>query len=150
MFQNYLRIALRNLSRNKLFSIVNIFGLATGMACSLLIFLWVRDERSFDRFNVNADKIYRLTAKLGDAEAAVVPPPLAAAIKSEIPGVKNATRLSALHRIVTVGTKKFDEKRMYFADSNFLNMFSYPLLKGNPTKVLSSPNAVVLTVATAI
>jgi predicted permease len=150
MFQSYLRIALRNLSKKKLFSIVNIFGLATGMACSLLIFLWVRDERSFDRFNTKADKIYRITARLGDVEAAVAPPPLAAAIKAEIPHVKNATRLSALRKVITVETKKFDENRIYFADSNFLKIFSYPLLEGNLASVLSSPNAVVLTEATAI
>lgn len=150
MFQNYLRTALRNLWKNKLFTAVNVFGLATGMACSLLIFLWVQDERSFDRFNTKAAKTYRVTAKLGDVEAAVVPPPLAAAIKAGIPGVENATRLSALHKMITVGTKKFDEKRIYFADSNFLKIFSYPLLEGNPTRVLTSPDAVVLTEATAI
>ncbi|MCU7549363.1 ABC transporter permease [Chitinophagaceae bacterium LB-8] len=150
MFRNYLKTALRNLIRNKLFTTVNVFGLATGMACSLLIFLWVQDELSFDRFNAKADKIYRITAKLADVEAAVVPPPLAAAIKAEIPGVENATRLSALHKIITVGTKKFDEKRIYYADSNFLKIFSYPLLKGNLTSVLTSPDAVVLTEATAI
>jgi putative ABC transport system permease protein len=150
MFQNYLRTALRNLSKNKLFSIVNIFGLATGMACSLLIFLWVQDERSFDRFNTKAIKIYRITAKVSNVDAAVVPPPLAAAIKAEIPGVENATRLSAFHKIITVGTKKFDEKRIYFADSNFLKIFSYPLLKGNLASVLTAQDAVVLTEATAI
>lgn len=150
MLENYLRTALRSFSRNKLFSVVNVFGLASGMACSLLIYFWVQDERSFDQFNANAKKIYRITATAGDVEAAVVPPPLAAAVQSEIPEIANATRLSALHKVITVGTKKFDEKRMYYADSNFLKIFSYPLLKGNPATVFTSPDAVVLTEATAL
>ncbi len=77
MFKNYFKTALRNLLRHKLFSGLNIFGLATGMACSILIFLWVQDELSFDKFNQGTDRIFRLTAKISDVEAAVVPPSLA-------------------------------------------------------------------------
>ena len=66
MLKNYFKIAVRNLLRHKLFSGLNIFGLATGMACSILIFLWVKDEMSFDKFNDNADRIFRITAKNAD------------------------------------------------------------------------------------
>jgi putative ABC transport system permease protein len=150
MLKNYLKIAIRNLWRHKFFSALNIFGLATGMACSILIFLWVQDETSFDSFNPNAGRTYRLTAKIFDQEAAVVPPALAYAIKKEIPGIKNVTRISSEHRMITIGAKKFDEKKMYYADSNFLQIFNYPLLKGNKADVLSSPHHAIITEETAI
>jgi len=150
MIRNYIKTAWRNLIRYKLFSGLNIFGLATGMACSILIFLWVLDELSFDKFNSNTDRIFRLTAKVSDVNAAVVPPALAQAIKTQVPAIKNATRLAAAQEMITVGTKKFDEKKMFYADSSFLQMFHYPLVQGNVATVLSSPNSVVITEATAI
>lgn len=150
MIKNYFKTAWRNLLRHKLFSGLNIFGLAAGMACSILIFLWVQDELSFDKFNTNADRIFRVTAKVSDVNAAVVPPALAHAMKMQIPAVKNASRIAAAQEMITVGTKKFDEKKMFYADSSFLQMFNYPLLKGNAATVLSSPNNVVITEATAI
>lgn len=149
MFRSYLKTAIRNLFRNKLFSSLNIFGLATGMTCSILIFLWVQDELSYDRFNTNAAHIYRLTARVGDIEAAVVPVPVAMAIRDNIPLVKNVTRLSALQSMVTVGTQKYEEKNIYYADSNFLRIFSYPLLLGDASRLLSEPGGVVLTVSGA-
>jgi predicted permease len=150
MLKNYFKTAFRNLLRYKLFSGLNMFGLATGMACSILIFLWVQDELSFDKFNENANRIFRLTAKVSDVNAAVVPPALADAMKTQIPAVKSATRIAAAQEMITVGKKKFDEKKMFYADSSFLQMFNYPLLKGNAATVLSSPNNVVITEATAI
>lgn len=150
MFKNYFKIAFRNLVKHSLFTGLNIFGLATGMACSILIFLWVQDEVSYDKFNTNADKMYRITAKLSEVESAVVPPPLAATIKAEIPFIKNATRLVALHKLITAGTKKFDEKNIYYVDTNFLSMFNYPLVKGSAATVLTALDAVVITEATAL
>jgi ABC-type antimicrobial peptide transport system permease subunit len=150
MFRNYLKTALRNMQRNKLFTGLNIFGLATGLASSILIFLWVKDEMSYDRFNPNAARIFRLSARVKDIETVVIPPAFTTYAKNEIPGIKNATRLVSLAKIITVGTKKFDEKQMYYADSNFLRIFNYPLLRGSSTGALSAPNTVVLTEATAI
>jgi len=138
------------MQRNRLFTGLNIFGLATGLACSILIFLWVKDELSYDRFNPGAERIFRLTGKVKDIEGAMMPPALTGVLKNEIPGIKNATRLVSLAKVITVGTKKFDEKYMYYADSNFLQIFNYPLLRGNSASVLSAPNTVVLTEATAI
>jgi predicted permease len=149
MLKNYFKTAFRNILRHRLFSGINIFGLATGMACSILIFLWVQDELSFDKFNHKADHVFRLTAKISGVEAAVVPPALAAAIKTQIPAIKNVTRIASAEEMITVGIKKFKEKNIYYADSNFLQIFNYPLLKGNIATVLSSPNGVVLTEATA-
>ncbi|CAL1519839.1 ABC transporter permease [Chitinophaga sp. MM2321] len=149
MFKNYFKIAFRNLVRHKLFTGLNIFGLAIGMASSILIFLWVQDELSYDKFNVHANNIYRLTTRLSDINAAVVPIPMAVTMKAEIPVIKNATRLSTLHSIVTIGNTKYDEKNIFYADTNFLQMFSYPLLEGNKATVLSRADGVVLTAKTA-
>lgn len=149
MLKNYLKTAFRNIARHKLFSGLNIIGLATGMACSILILLWVQDELSFDKFNRKPDHIFRVTSTISDMEAAVVPPSLAYAIKNQIPEVENATRISVLQKMITIGTKKFNEKRILYADSNFLQIFNYPLLKGNAATVLSLPNNVVITEATA-
>ena len=150
MFRNYFKTAFRNMGRNKLFTGLNIFGLATGLASSILIFLWVQDELSYDKFNPGADHIFRITARGKDIESAVVPPAFVTAMKSEIPIVKNTTRCIPLEKVITVGTRKFDEKHMYYVDSNFLRIFNYPLLRGNVTNVLRLPDHVVLTEATAI
>jgi len=150
MFRNYFKTAFRNMRRNRLFTGLNIFGLAMGLACSILIFLWVQDERSYDRFNPGADHIFRLTAKVKDIESALIPPAFVTAMKSEMPVVKNTTRCIPLQKFITVGTRKFDEKHIYYADSNFLRVFNYPLLKGNTETVLTVPDNVVLTEATAI
>ncbi|HVU53625.1 MAG TPA: ABC transporter permease [Puia sp.] len=150
MFRHYFKTALRTMQRNKLFTGLNIFGLATGLACSILIFLWVKDELSYDKFNTHAERIFRLSARVKDVETVTVPPAFTAAMKDEIPGIKNTARLVSLARVITVGTKKFDEAHMYYADSNFLQIFDYPLLRGSRPNVLSAPNTVVLTEATAI
>ncbi len=150
MFKNIIKTAFRNMRRNKLFTALNIFGLATGLACSILIFLWAQDELSYDKFNPNPESIFRLTGQVRDIESAQVPSAFAAAIKREISGIKNTTRLIPFQNITKVGNRKFDEKHMYYADSNFLRVFNYPLLKGNAAIVLMMPNSVVLTEGTAI
>src|SRR5690606_16100694 len=96
MLRNYLKIALRNLFRQKAFSFINISGLAIGMACSIMILLWVQHELSYDRFHRNADNLYRITASLADLDvhAGVTSTPLAQAIKAEIPEIQNTVRMS--------------------------------------------------------
>src|SRR5579862_3337513 len=132
MLFNYLKIALRNLRKHKAFSIINVAGLAIGMTCSIFILLWVRDELSYDKFNTNAERLFRLTDNVGDFKAAVTPAGMAAGLKSQLPAIKNITRISKYHSSVfEVGTLKFLEKRLIYADSNFLEMFNYPLLKGD-------------------
>lgn len=149
MLKNYFKIAFRNLVKHKLFTGLNVFGLATGMACSILIFLWVQDERSYDQFNDRAGNIYRLTARISGIDVAVTPVPLAAAFKKEIPAVKNATRLIAHQSVITANNRKFEENHIYYADSNFLQMFTYPALEGATSNLLTRPDAVVLTEKTA-
>jgi len=149
MIKNYLKIAWRNLVRNKAYTFINIGGLSVGMACTILILLWVRDEVSYDKFNRNAPQIYRLTANVAGVKAAVNPVPLSPVLKQQLPAIKDFTRLEALHSIVTIGSRKFDEKNIYYADPNFLQVFDYPLLWGDKATVLSRPDGMVITAATA-
>ena len=150
MFKNYLTSAIRSLRRYKLFTFLNVFGLATGMACSILILMWVKDERSYDQFNKNAALIYRLTSNVSGNEAAVTPPPVITVMKQQIPAIAKITRVVPLSATIDVAGKKFDEKYILYADANFLQFFDYPLLQGNKAAVLTSPNGVVITEATAI
>jgi AraC-like DNA-binding protein len=145
MFRNYLKIGWRNLVRNKAYTLINIGGLSVGMACTILILLWVQDELSYDKFNKSASQIYRLTDDVAGTKAAVSPLPVGPALKQQLPAIKDFTRLVALHSIVTVGDRKFDERNIYYADPNFLQVFDYPLLRGRKATVLSRPNGIVIT-----
>ncbi len=147
MIRNYIKIAWRNLVRNKAYTFLNIGGLSVGMACTILILLWVKDELSYDKFNQSASQIYRVTADVAGTKAAVNPVPMAPALKQQLPAIKDFTRLEALHSIVTIGNRKFDEKNIYYADPNFLQFFSYPLLQGNKASVLSRPDGAVISTA---
>ena len=150
MLFNYIKIAFRNLLRHKAFSFINIAGLAIGMTCSIFILLWVRDELSYDQFHEHADQIYRLTADAGEFKAAVSPAGMAAGLKSEMPVIKNITRISKSQSVLfEVGNQKFQEKRMIYADSNFLDIFSFPLIKGDAKTALQNPDAILITEAIA-
>ncbi len=146
MFRNYFKIAFRNLIHHKAYSIINISGLAIGMASSILILLWVQNELSFDRFHKNADQIYRIICNASDFKAAVNPAGMPAGLKAEMPEIKNTVRLSHLSSVlVEAGDRKFDEKQVFYADSTFLGVFTFPLLRGNPRTALLRPDGVLLT-----
>jgi ABC-type antimicrobial peptide transport system permease subunit len=146
MFKNYFKIALRNLQRHKAYSLLNISGLTIGMASSILILLWVQNELSYDRFHANANEIYRLTDNAEDFKAAVTPAGVAAGLQSEMPEIKATARISKLLTpLLEVGDHKFQEKWTFYADSNFLQVFSFPLLKGNPNTALQEPDGILLT-----
>ena len=146
MLKNYFKIALRNILRHKAYSILNISGLAIGMACSILILLWVQNELSYDRFHANADQLYRLTCNAEDFKAAVSPAGMAAGLKSEMPEIKTTVRLSKPStNLLETGTRKFEEKRVFYADSNFLQVFSFPLIKGNANTALQRPDGILIT-----
>jgi len=149
MFRNYLKTAFRNLVRQKLFSTLNIIGLATGMACSILIFLWVQDERSYDKFNINAGQIYRLTAHVMNIDAAITPIPMGKTSKAQIPAIKMVTSISPLHSIITIDHQKFDDKNIYYADANFLKVFTFPIALGDPATILTRPDEIVITESAA-
>lgn len=147
MFKNYFKTALRNLIRHKSYSILNISGLAIGMAASILILLWVQNELSYDRFHRNADEIYRITVVASDQfKAAVNPAGMPAGLRSEMPQIKNTVRLShPSTALFETGTRKFEEKRVFYADSTFLDVFSFELLRGDRQTALQRPNGVLLT-----
>ncbi|WP_084165719.1 ABC transporter permease [Dyadobacter crusticola] len=146
MLKNYFKIAWRNIVRQKAYSILNISGLSIGMACSILILLWVQNELSYDRFHAEADRLFRLTCNAGDFKAAVSPAGVARGMQQQMPQIETSVRLSKPHTsLFEAGDKKFEEKRVFFADSNFLRVFSFALLKGDAATALSDPGALLIT-----
>ncbi|MCY7358466.1 MAG: ABC transporter permease [Rudanella sp.] len=151
MFRNYLKIAWRNLIRDKIFSVINITGLAIGMATCLLISLFVLDELSYDRFNEKADRIVRVVFKgtmNGEKmREATVMPPVAQTLHTDYPEVLEATRLRRWGAVrVTHQKNTFQEERLAYVDSNFFQVFTLPLRQGENAKtVLIKPNTVVIT-----
>ena len=146
MFKNYILSAFRNLRRHKLFFGLNILGLAIGMSGSILIFLWVQDELSYDRFNKKADTIFRLTVKAGNEEVATSPIGLGPALPVELPEVEAATRfLLSDQKVLSYRDHRFVEAGIGYADSNFLQVFNYPLLTGSPKEALSRKDGILLT-----
>ena len=148
MLRNYIKVAIRNLLRQKGFSIINIFGLALGISCTALIGMWVNDELSYDRFHHDFDRMYRITATLPEMKvhAAVSSAPLALAFKTEIPEVDDAVRISESKTdLIQFGDVKFEEKGVIYADSNFFRMFNFPFIKGDKERALLNPEGIVIT-----
>jgi len=146
MIKNYLKIAFRNIARHKAYSLINISGLAIGMACSILILLWVQNELSYDRFHKNANEIFRVTGSVADFKAAVNTAGMPAGLKAELPAVKNFVRLSHLTTtLLEAGENKFEEKRTFYVDSTFMDIFSFPLIEGTRSSALARPDGIVLT-----
>ncbi|MGD2088859.1 MAG: ABC transporter permease [Candidatus Aminicenantes bacterium] len=151
MFKNYFKILVRNWQRNKGYSMINISGLAIGMVCCILVLLWVRDELSFDRFNQNADDIYRVCIEDhfpdGRVNAyGVTPGPLGEALKSEYPEVIDYMRVRVIRStMVKVGDTTFNEKQFAFADPSIFSIFTFPFLKGDAGNALSNLSSIVLT-----
>jgi predicted permease len=148
MISNYIKVAIRNLLRQKGFSFINIFGLALGISCTALIGMWVNDELSYDRFHNDYDRIYRITATLPELKvhAAVSSAPLALAIKNEIPEVEEAVRISSFNNdLIQVGDIKFEEKAVLYTDSNFFRVFTFPFIKGDREHALDNPEGIVIT-----
>lgn len=154
MLKNYLKITVRNILRHKLYSFINITGLAVGMFCFLLIFLWIRYENSYDRFHENHKDLYQVVYEYHPTEgkprmtwshAAA----LGVVLKNDYPEIKNVTR-SLDFREMTLGTEGnvFLEK-VNFVDPSYLEMFSIRFIEGNPTNVLSQPNSIILTESVA-
>lgn len=153
MFKNYLKVAFRNIVKHKGYSFINIFGLAVGMAVCIIILLWVQYELSYDRFHENADDLYRVIKvwRKGEvAHQALTPAPLAPALKEEFPEIIEAARFYGASRwLLAYGEKAFYEQGGVFTDPAAFNMFTFPLVKGNPKTVLSRPRSMVLTEAMA-
>ena len=125
MIRNYLKIAFRNILRHKAYSAINIFGLAIGMACSILIFLWVQHELSFDRFHVNEKNIYRVAAEASGFKVAVNPAGMPSGLKAEIPVIKNFVRFShpRTHMFELADKKFIEKKRVFLLTRHYLTFF---------------------------
>ena len=156
MLKNYLKIAFRNLVRKKVFSFINIFGLAIGMACTILILLWVRDELSYDNFQKNGNNIYRVVYKWGNAPEkwGTSPGLLAPEAKKVIPEVVNAARILKRPKMLVKAVGKssdmpaFYEDKYYMVDPSLFKMFTFPFIHGNPKTALD--NGVVITKSIAL
>ncbi|WP_143305976.1 ABC transporter permease [Chitinophaga vietnamensis] len=154
MFKNYFYVALRNLWKNKGFSAINIFGLAIGLATCLLIMIYVTDELSYDRYNVNASRIYRMNTDIhygGELHNfATTPAPLAATMKQAFPDVEEVTRFRVYGGLqVRKGADDINEEHVVYADSTLFRVFTLPLIAGDPATALQLPRHVVLTETTA-
>ncbi len=148
MFRNYLVIALRNIIRHKLYSFINIAGLAVGLACLILIILFVRDELSYDKWILGSDRLYRVEVTFHppgrpDQPVAQIAMPVPLAMRDQIPEVRAATRLADENMAITVNGRAFAE-RVAVVDSNFLQIIPLPLVTGDPRTVLANPESVVL------
>ena len=148
MLKNYLITALRNIKKNKIYALINIFGLAIGMVVFILIF---RYELSFDRWHENASRIYRVVQKqpgnvyLGSDRFALTPAPYASALMEEYPEVVSATRIDRLGEApFSYKEKSFVERSGLWADPNFFKIFSVELISGNPESALSVPHSILL------
>jgi putative ABC transport system permease protein len=156
MLKNYLLVALRNLRRNKVFSFINLLGLALGMICSLLILLWVTDERSYDGFHPNGSSIYRVMVHNKDKDGHIggsmdaTSGLLADQLKKEVPEIAAAATVIWDHdQLFSVGNKTLKEKGRA-AGADFFTVFrGFPLLQGDPATVLSSPDNIVISHRTA-
>jgi putative ABC transport system permease protein len=148
MIKNYFKTAWRNLLHNKTFSLINIFGLALGMTCSLVIMLWLKDEMNMDRFHANDKRLYRVmenqyySGNISTFDA--TPGILAENIVKDIPDIQMASQILWEEEILFTVGDKFDKEKGRFVEKDFPRMFSFKLVKGDPATVLARPDAVVI------
>src|SRR5688500_4318944 len=164
IIRNYAKVAYRNILRNKLYSLINILGLAIGMAACFFIFQYVHFESGYDRFNKNAARIYRIPIAYSGSfsnvpTTAANHPAVGPALKAEFPEVEAFTRV--VHPSLFFGSntfsykhqngssKVFNEERTYLADSSFFSVFTYQFISGNPSTALTQPNTMVISMSTA-
>lgn len=151
MFKNYITIALRNIKKNRVYSFINIAGLAIGMAAFILIVLWIQDELSYDRYHKNSENIYRLVSKANVAgkttSVATASGPMGPKIVEEYPEVLNCVRIvrNRSKALISTGEKKFYESHVFFVDKSIFDVFTFQLLKGDYKSALLNPNSIVIT-----
>ncbi|NOR12092.1 MAG: FtsX-like permease family protein [Candidatus Aminicenantes bacterium] len=152
MLRNYLKTTFRNLKRQKTQSTINILGLAIGLTCCILILLFVRDELSFDRFHENHDRIYRVTRRWLNEDGAVslhlafVAPPIGPLLKNDFPEIEHAVRIIGTGGLlVSHGDTYFEEDLFFFAEEDVFDLFSFNMIKGDPSSALTDPLTVVIT-----
>ena len=150
MWKNYLKIAFRNLVRNKAYSAINILGLALGVACCLLLVLYIQDEMSYDKHHDRVEDIYRIVthfqSDVGIDKVGWTSPPIAMTLRDEIPEVETAVRVISPveQNLIRHGENLFYEINGFLADSTLFDVFTYELKEGNPKTALIEPNTIVL------
>ncbi len=147
MFKNYFKIAFRHFRRNSIYAIINILGLSLGLACAMLIMLYVKDEVSYDRFHPNVQNIYRIVSKSNfagethlDGNTGNLQGPR---FKANVPGIVSFVRIQQGNEDMKLGNEVLSRSLLY-VDSNFFSMFHFPLLSGNPVTCLKDPKSVVI------
>jgi len=153
MVRNYLKIAFLSLGRHPGYTFINVAGLAIGMAAFVLILLYVADERSYDRFHANADRIVRVVESYSDETGtrsfARSVPALGPALKSELAGIEQTVRMQRWMAAVRSGDQQFNEQAMFMVDAEFFDVFGFELLPGSKDDPLAAPRTAVLTASTA-
>lgn len=152
MLRNYLKVALRNFRRHASYTFINTSGLAVGMACCLLIALYVHHELSFDQFNEHADRIHRVVQEQRFAsvqKVAVMSSPVAPALLSTFPEIEHAVRFYASKNTMRLSEARSFEATIAYTDSTVFDVFTLPMLKGLPAQALVAPNSIVLSETTA-
>jgi len=153
MIKNYIKIAFRNLWRHRGFSLINIIGLAVGMSACFLIYIYVKFELSYDKFNKNFDQVYRLNTDIKTPTDVLhwssCSPPMGPALQADYPEVKANTRVFGYGSLMVRGNQKFQENNMGFAEPSLFRIFTFPFIKGDSSTSLAKPFSVVLTETTA-
>ncbi|TAL40397.1 MAG: ABC transporter permease [Chitinophagaceae bacterium] len=155
MLKNYLKVAWRSLLKGRIFSLINITGLASGLACFILIALYVADELSYDRFNEKASRIYRINSEIlfggNNLHLAVCSDPMGAALKKDYPQVEEYVRFynSNGYKMLKKGNEYIRENNVANADSTLFNVFTLPSVAGDTKTALNEPNTVVITESSA-
>ncbi len=154
LFYNYFKVGLRKIKRQKIYSLINIVGLAVGLACCAVIILYVKNELSYDAFHRDADRIYRVAVHriniVGEHWFVATPAPLGPELRRSYPQVEQAVRVvppyeNASHVLVVRGEKRYFENRVWFADEDIFTLFHMPFVQGDPQTALTHPNTVVIT-----
>ncbi|MFC1724482.1 ABC transporter permease [candidate division KSB1 bacterium] len=155
MFKNYLKTALRNIQKQKGYTFINITGLAIGLTCCIFIFIWVKDELSYDKYHINGDRVYRVLMEFPRTTrkikiSAYSGPRTSYALKEEFSGIEEALRFKILGNIkpnilVKHEERGFNEQRFAFGDPSLFKMFTYQFIKGNPDNPLPDKNSIILT-----
>lgn len=150
MLIHYLKIAIRNYSRNKLAVGINIFSLTLGIGCAILIYLFIQNEWSYDQFHEQKEQLYRINRVVYNEDSTIVdgieghPMPMAQAIEEAYPEILEVCRIYDIEDYIKSGNVLVEEQH-YYVDSNFFELFTFPFVKGNPATALNDPNSVVIT-----
>src|SRR5690349_12703882 len=143
MFKNYFKTTFRNLARNKVYSFINITGLSLGLACAMLIMLYVKDEISFDRFNKNVNNIYRIVSQRKENKIPATGLLQGPRFTQNVPGIKSFVRVDSRYEDIKTG-EVVQSQSLLYVDSNFFSVFTFPLLSGDAETCLKEPHSIVL------